>query len=78
MIIYPGAFNMVTGPLHWDCLLRSRAIDNQVFVVGLSAASNKDLEYVAYANSIAVDPWGKTIAKADHDEKVMVVDVGKF
>jgi omega-amidase len=30
MIIYPGAFNLVTGPAHWELLQRARAVDNQV------------------------------------------------
>lgn len=30
LIVYPGAFNMVTGPLHWELLQRARALDNQV------------------------------------------------
>lgn len=30
LIVYPGAFNMTTGPLHWELLLRARAVDNQV------------------------------------------------
>lgn len=24
MLIYPGAFNMTTGPLHWELLQRAR------------------------------------------------------
>jgi len=30
MLVYPGAFNTVTGPAHWELLQRARAIDNQV------------------------------------------------
>jgi omega-amidase len=30
LIIYPGAFNMTTGPAHWELLQRARAVDNQV------------------------------------------------
>jgi hypothetical protein len=32
IMIYPGAFNMVTGPAHWQLLQRARAVDNQVTV----------------------------------------------
>ena len=28
IFIYPGAFNMVTGPAHWELLQRARAMDN--------------------------------------------------
>jgi Predicted amidohydrolase len=30
VIVYAGCFNQTTGPLHWELLLRSRAVDNQV------------------------------------------------
>ncbi|XP_057432379.1 omega-amidase, chloroplastic isoform X2 [Lotus japonicus] len=29
LLLYPGAFNMTTGPLHWELLQRARAMDNQ-------------------------------------------------
>lgn len=29
-MIYPGAFNLTTGPLHWELLQRARAVDNQI------------------------------------------------
>ncbi|KAK8465427.1 hypothetical protein PHAVU_009G081000 [Phaseolus vulgaris] len=32
LLCYPGAFNMTTGPLHWELLQRARATDNQVML----------------------------------------------
>ena len=29
LMVYPGAFNMTTGPAHWELLQRARALDNQ-------------------------------------------------
>ena len=29
LMLYPGAFNMTTGPDHWELLARARAVDNQ-------------------------------------------------
>ncbi|EAQ85875.1 hypothetical protein CHGG_07128 [Chaetomium globosum CBS 148.51] len=31
-LVYPGAFNLTTGPLHWELLARARAVDNQLLV----------------------------------------------
>jgi len=36
MLVYPGAFNMTTGPLHWTLLARGRAVDNQLYTVLVS------------------------------------------
>jgi omega-amidase len=38
MLVFPGAFNTTTGPLHWKLLLRARAVDNQCFVAAVSPA----------------------------------------
>jgi omega-amidase len=40
LICYPGAFNMVTGPAHWELLQRARAVDSQSFVITASPVSN--------------------------------------
>lgn len=34
VIFVPAAFNMTTGPAHWELLFRQRAVDNQCFTVG--------------------------------------------
>ena len=31
-MIYPGAFNMTTGPAHYQLLARGRAVDTQSYV----------------------------------------------
>lgn len=49
VLIYPGAFNMTTGPAHWELLQRARAVDNQLFVITASPARNPDSSYVRLA-----------------------------
>ena len=71
----PGAFNMTTGPLHWEILFRLRAVDNQLFTVGVSPARDEAGVYVSYANSIAADPWGRIIYRADEKECMEVVEL---
>lgn len=78
MLIYPAAFNMSTGPLHWELLQRARANDNQVFVVTISVARNKDAGYIAWGHSTIVDPWGKVIKSAQENEEVIVADLGSL
>ncbi|GAB6031084.1 hypothetical protein CHUAL_007895 [Chamberlinius hualienensis] len=75
LIVYPGAFNMTTGPLHWDLLLRSRANDNQLFVAGVSPARDENSGYVAWGNSSIIDPWGKVIGKLDEQERILYAEI---
>lgn len=74
-IFVPAAFNMTTGPAHWELLFRQRAVDNQCFTVGVSPARNELASYVAYGNSIAVDPWGTVLCRADAGEEIRYADL---
>ncbi|CAD6992177.1 unnamed protein product [Ceratitis capitata] len=75
MLIYPGAFNMTTGPLHWELLQRSRANDNQLYVVTISPARDEEAEYIAWGHSMVVDPWGQILKSASHGEDIVVADI---
>ncbi len=75
LIIMPGAFNMTTGPAHWEVLIRSRAIDNQLFVAAASPARNEELSYVAYGNSMIVGPWGDLMARAGENEDIIYANI---
>lgn len=74
-VIVPAAFNMTTGPAHWETLFRARAIDNQVFMVGVGPSRNEKAGYIAYGHSLVVDPWGDVLWKAGTGEEVAVVPV---
>ena len=65
ILVYPGAFNLVTGPVHWELLQRSRALDTQCFVAGVSPARNMDASYKSWGHSTVVSPWGEVIATRD-------------
>lgn len=77
MLLYPGAFNMTTGPLHWELLLRGRAVDTQCFVAGIAPARTKGAGYQSYGNTMLVDPWGKILCRADADEEIVYADIGE-
>lgn len=76
MLIYPGAFNMKTGPLHWELLARSRACDNQVFVASVSPARDASAGYTAWGHSLVVDSWGKVLKSAGAEEEEVFIDIG--
>jgi omega-amidase len=65
VLVYPGAFNTVTGPLHWELLQRARAVDNQLFVLTCSPARTPGGGYQAWGHSTAVGPFGEVLATTD-------------
>ena len=76
------------GPAHWELLQRSRAVDNQCYVLTASPARTTEEEakleaegelrfphYAAWGHSTAISPWGDVIATCDEKEHVLVVDL---
>ena len=66
---------MTTGPTHWELLFRSRALDNQVFCVGVAPALNESASYHSYGHSIVVNPWGEVICQLDTQEELKIVEI---
>ncbi|MBR5572246.1 MAG: carbon-nitrogen hydrolase family protein [Oscillospiraceae bacterium] len=75
VIFVPAAFNMTTGPAHWQLLFRQRAVDNQCFTVGTSPARDVNASYVAWGHSIICDPWGSVVSELDEGEHIAVTDL---
>lgn len=44
LLCFPGAFNMTTGPAHWELLQRARAVDNQVKAGGRVGCMGNETE----------------------------------
>ena len=74
-IIVPAAFNMTTGPAHWELLLRQRAVDNQLFTVGTAPARDESGSYVAWGHSMVCEPWGGIVHQCGTGEEVAVTEL---
>lgn len=75
VIIFPAAFNMTTGPAHWELNFRGRALDNQVYTIGVAPARDMNASYHSYGNSIVVSPWGNIINRMDEKEGYIVEEI---
>ena len=75
ILFYPGAFNMTTGPAHWELLFRSRALDNQVYCIGVAPALNMNASYHSFGHSIITNPWGEIIAEASEKEELIISEI---
>ena len=75
LILVPAAFNMTTGPAHWELLFRQRAVDNQVYCVGTSPARDEAASYHAWGHSIVTDPWGRVVTQMDAAEEIRVAEL---
>ncbi|KAJ1687313.1 hypothetical protein LUZ63_018703 [Rhynchospora breviuscula] len=75
LLCYPGAFNMTTGPLHWELLQRARAADNQLYVATCSPARDTSAGYIAWGHSTVVGPFGEVLATTEHEETIIVTEM---
>jgi len=69
----PAAFTRQTGEAHWHVLQRARAIENGAFVISAAQGGVHEDGRETYGHSLIVDPWGRVIAEADHDEPGVIV-----
>lgn len=75
VLLYPGAFNMTTGPAHWELLLRARALDNQMYIAGVSPAHDANASYQSWGHTTLVDPWGTVVGKCEMNEEIIYGDI---
>ncbi len=58
LLVVPAAFTAATGKLHWEVLLRARAIENQCYVLAANQVGKHDDGNSTWGHSMVVDPWG--------------------
>ena len=75
VIFVPAAFNMTTGPAHWELSFRTRALDNQIYMVGCAPARDVSAGYISWGHSIVTDPWGKVIDMLDEKKGILLAEL---
>ena len=75
VIFVPAAFNMTTGPAHWELSFRTRALDNQIYMVGCAPARDVSAGYISWGHSIVTDPWGRVIDMLDEKKGILLTEL---
>ncbi|MEM7027240.1 MAG: carbon-nitrogen hydrolase family protein [Pseudomonadota bacterium] len=61
IISAPSAFTATTGKMHWELLLRSRAVENLSYVIASNQEGRHANGRLTWGHSMIVDPWGKIL-----------------
>lgn len=72
MVFVPAAFNMTTGPAHWEISFRVRALDNQIYMLGCAPVRDPSTGYTSWGHSILTDPWGRVVKELDEKEGILL------
>ena len=73
VIAVPAAFTLATTRVHWEILLRARAIEDQCFVVAANQYGEHAPGMRSGGRSMIVDPWGEVLAEAPEDGDAVVL-----
>ncbi|KAJ6638191.1 Omega-amidase NIT2 [Pseudolycoriella hygida] len=75
MLIYPVVYPARLGLMQWDHLNRARAIDNQLFVVGVSPARDITKEFTCFGHSMVVDGHGRILVRGGDLEDILYTEL---
>lgn len=75
LILVPAAFNLTTGPAHWELMFRAQSMFQQVFAVGTAPARDLSAGYHSWGHSIVTDPWGAVVVQLDEREGYQLTEL---
>jgi predicted amidohydrolase len=75
ILLIPAAFTVPTGEMHWEVLLRARAIENGAYVIAAAQCGVHDGGRKTYGHSMVINPWGKVIAEAGNEPTIIYADI---
>ncbi len=75
IVVLPAAFTFATGSMHWDVLVRARAIENQIYLIAAAQTGLHDNGRKTYGHSMIVDPWGVVKAHLTNEPGVVVSEI---
>lgn len=75
LVVVPSAFTCATGLAHWEVLLRTRAIENQCYVLAPAQGGLHPGGRRTYGNSMVVDPWGTVLSRLSEGNGVVTAEM---
>lgn len=79
ILTVPAAFSPATGPMHWEPLLRARAIETGCFVLAPAQVGQHSVSTgkprTTHGHSLVVSPWGEVLLDAGQQTGIHCVDL---
>jgi nitrilase len=75
LIFLPAAFTHTTGQAHWEIMTRTRAIENQCYLLAAAQGGRHEGGRRTYGSSMIIDPWGEVLARLETGTGVVLADL---
>lgn len=75
IIVLPAAFTATTGKMHWEPLVRARAIENLSYFIAAAQGGYHVNGRETHGHSMVVDPWGRILDELQRGSGVVVADI---
>lgn len=75
ILVVPAAFTVPTGQVHWQPLLKARAIESLAYVVAAGQWGEHAGGRRTYGHSMIIDPWGEILGEMEIGPGVVCVDL---
>ncbi len=81
-LLVPSAFLVPTGKVHWDVLLKARAIESQSYLIaaaqgGVHKVSGQTGQRETFGNSLVISPWGESIVHLQDELSIASFEISK-
>jgi len=75
IIVLPAAFTETTGKMHWEVLVRARAVENLAYVIAAAQGGYHVNGRETHGNSMVVGPWGSVLDRLSRGSGVVLAEV---
>ena len=75
IILLPAAFTVPSGKAHWEIMVRSRAIENSLFVIATNMCGTHHSNRKTYGHSLLVNPWGEIVTRAKSKPAILNTEI---
>ena len=75
--LLPAAFTYTTGKVHWEVLLRARAIENQCYLVASAQGGVHDNGRQTWGHTMVINPWGTIASVLEKNQGLIIGELHK-
>ncbi len=77
IIVLPAAFTSTTGKVHWEPLVRARAIENLSYLIAAAQGGYHVNGRETHGHAMVVDPWGRILDELARGSGVVIAEVNR-